>query len=181
MDLLQNGCISMEKKKITVIQKMPLELEHLAPLYAYLEEKPRSLERLMDDYVLSMGGRVKQLAAGLGASLVAAGMATEGKGGLFGSKVLYLPVKSHKEQLVDALRSALAQEGEMSPHDVALLSILKETKCLKQYLSKSERDAWKARLKEIKKNPQNKQLAKMVNYVGDMTALLASWIVMHTN
>lgn len=174
MDLLLSGCISVEKKRITVIQKMPIELEHLASLYAYLEEKPRTIEKLMSDYVASMGGRQKQLLAGLGASLAAAGMAAEGKGGFFGNKTVYIPKKGCKNELLNTIRSAVIQEEEISPHDMALLYILKKTKNLKQYLSKYEKEAWKALLKEIKNNPQHKRLAEMINYVSDMTALIAS-------
>lgn len=180
MDLLLSGCISVEKKKIMVIKKMPMELEHLASLYAYLEEKPRTIENLMSDYVASMGGRLKQLLAELGASLAAAGMVIEGKNGFFGNKTVYIPEKGCKNELLNTIRFAVMQEEEISPHDMALFYILKKTKNLKQYLSKYEREAWKALLKEIKNNPQHKYLTKMINYESDMMALIGAMMFTNT-
>ncbi len=37
--------------------------------------------------------------------------------------------------------------------------------------------AVKARLKEVKSHPRNRQLADMINYVSDMTAVMAAIVV----
>lgn len=179
MDLLVNGVIAMEKKKITVTDDLPGELGYLAPLYTYLKEKPRSTERLMGDYLFSTSSRIKQLTAMLGESLLEAGAVTRGEGGLFGKKTIYIPETAKKEALVEAIKSAVAEGVDMSPHDMALLCILQETKNLNQYFSREENNAWKAIWREIKKNPQNKQLADMIHYVSDMTAAIATLLMMN--
>ena len=73
----------------------------------------------------------------------------------------------------------MLQQGEISLADAALVSLLKETGNLNQYFSKYERDDLKTRLKDLKKEPQNKQISDMINYVdtviaASMTALMVS-------
>lgn len=174
MDLLFNDVIAMEKKRITVTGDLPGELGYLSSLYAYLKEKPRSTERLMSDYLFSTSSRIKRLTAELGESLWEAGAVTRSEGGLFGKKTLYIPEQGEKEALAEAIHSAVAAGTDMSPHDMVLLCILRETKNLNPYVSKEENNAWKAVWKEIKRNPQNKQLASMIHYVSDMTAVIVA-------
>ena len=82
--------------------------------------------------------------------------------------------------MIGMIRSAV-QEEEMAPRDVALVWLLQQTNCLKQYFSKHESDQLKQKLKEMKKDPQNKQLAEMIDYVSDMTAVMAVVIVTSMN
>lgn len=63
---------------------------------------------------------------------------------------------------------------------MAFVYILKETKNLNQYFSKYENDKLKAKLKEIKKDSQNKQLADMISYVSDMTTIMAVSVLINT-
>lgn len=171
MDLLINDIITLEKKKITVTKDLPSEFGHIASLYAYLKEKPRSTDKLMGDYLMSTGSRIKQLTAEIGQSLLEDNVATKENGGLFGNKTIYVSDMCYKDQLVGIINSVVASEDEMSPHDMALIYILKETKNLNQYFSQYEKDELKAKLKELKKNPRNKQLADMINYVNDITVV----------
>lgn len=181
MDFLLNEVITMEKRKITVMKELPEELGHLASLYTYLNEKQRTIDKMMDDYMFSTGKRIKQLTDEIGESLVQDHAAVKEAGGLFANKMIYIPEKNVKDRLIETIKSAVAREGEITPHDMALLCILKESKNLNQYFSGQERDDLKEKLKEIKKNPQNKQLADMVNYVDDMTALIMCCIMTSVN
>ena len=54
-------------------------------------------------------------------------------------------------------------------------------KNLNQYFSKYESDELKAKLKEMKKNPQNKQLADMINYISDIMAVAMACLVISSN
>ncbi len=78
------------------------------------------------------------------------------------------------------LRSAL-QEEEMDSCDAALIWLLQQANCLKQYFSKHETDQLKNRLKEMKKDPVNKQIANMIDYVSDMAAVIAAAVVVAVN
>lgn len=176
MDLLLNYVVKIEKKKITVIKDLPDKLCHITSLYEYLKEKPRSTNKLMDDYITSTKRRIKQLIADTGESLLAEHFAEKGKGGLFGNKTMYIPKSSCKEELAGLIKAA-ARAEIISPHDMALLCILQETKNLKPYFSGQERDEWKARWKELKKNPQSRQLAEMIHYISDMTAIMTACVL----
>ena len=174
MDLIVNDIAAVEKKKITVIKALPDSLEYLEDLYAYLKEKPRHLEKMMTDFYA--GSRNKKLAEKIGESLCKDGAAAEAEGGLFAPKRVFIPEKAYKDELIDVIRSAVRAE-EMTPRDVALVWLLQQTNCLKQYFSKHETDQLKKKLKEMKKDPVNKQLAEMIDYVSDMTAVMAAVIV----
>lgn len=180
MDLMMDGVITIEKNKITVVKDLPEGLKHLKSLYTYLTEKNRTTEKVMGDYVMSMGARMREFIGEIGETLVAEGLAEKGKGGLFGPKVTYIPVKSYKDQLIEAVKNIVKTKDEFSPRDMAFLCILQETHNLNQYFSKYESQEIKDKLKEIKKNPQNKQLAEMVNYVNSMTAVIAALTVTTT-
>lgn len=73
------------------------------------------------------------------------------------------------------------QEEEMDLCDVALIWLLQQANCLKQYFLKHETDQLKKKLKEMKKDPLNKQLANMIDYVSDMTAVMAVVVVTAIN
>lgn len=178
MDLTVNDIVVVEKKKITVIKDLPDSLEYLEDLYTYLKEKPRHMEKMMTDFYA--GSRNKKLAEKIGESLCKDGAAVEEKGGLFAPKRVFIPEKAYKDELIGMIRSAV-QEEEMAPCDVALVWLLQQTNCLKQYFSKHESDQLKQKLKEMKKDPQNKQLAEMIDYVSNMTAVMAVVIVTSMN
>lgn len=177
MDLLLYNVATMEKKKITVISALPNTLEHLASLYAYLAEKTRSTDNLMQYYLMSTSSRIKQLTADIGKSLFAAQAVTKAVSGLFVKQTVYIPELDCKNALADALRSAVTQDNSISPHDAALLCLLQETKNLNQYVSKQEYAAWKTTWRTIKRDPQNKTLTDMVRQIDNMTALLTFWVV----
>ena len=178
LDLIVNDIVAIEKKRATIIKGLPDSLAYLEDLYTYLKEKPRHMEKMMTDFYA--GSRNKKLAEKIGESLCKDGAAVEAKGGLFAPKRVFIPEKAYKDELIGMIRSAV-QEEEMDPCDVALIWLLQQANCLKQYFSKHETDQLKDRLKEMKKDPQNKQLAEMIDYVSDMTAVMAVVIVTSMN
>lgn len=171
MDLLSADIITEDKKKIIVVKDIPDELKHLEPLYIYLKEKQRSVNKMMTDW--HAGARCRQLMESTGKSLIADGLAAEEPGGMFRPKKVYIPVNEYKEELNGILKAAVIAKEEMRPEDMALLCILKESKNLNQYFSKDERDELRRRIEEIKEDPQNKALSEMIRYityVEDLTA-----------
>lgn len=167
LDLLSQEIIVIEKKKILVKEELPEELRYLETLYQYLRKTPRTIHMMMS--VFSIGVRNRQLAENIGKSLLEKGLATYDKGILFAPKNLYVPEKTYKEELVTAVRAVVNGTEEMEAHDILLLHILKVSKCLNQYFSKYEKERLSARIKEIRKNPQNRQVEKMILYVTDIT------------
>lgn len=175
MDLLLSDVISVDNKKITVATALPDEFGHIASLYEYLNMSPRYINKMMADYY--MGPRINQLLKDVGESLLADGLATKGKNGLFGPKVTYIAKKDYRDELIAIIKSALAMDTEIAPSDVTLIYLLQGTKNLNRYLSRHESDELEAKLKEMKKNPQNKQLADMINYVSEMVNMIMAFIL----
>lgn len=169
VDLLLNDIVTVEKKKITVCGELPKELMHLEELYAYLKEKKRTTEKMISDFYLGMSN--KKLVTMVGQSLVSAGVAKEAKGTLFAPKVIYIPETGYKEELTGIVKKAVRDRAK-APHDAALIYLLQETKNLNQYLSKYEREQAKEQLKELKSDPQNKQLAEILHYISDTIEFL---------
>ena len=163
LDLEAAGVIASEKKKVTVLKPLPAELSHLEPLYHYLSEKPRSFTRLMSDYLV-----------GVGKSLLADGAVTEGMGGFFGNKQVYIPDRARKAELVGKLKETLLGGGAVPALDTGLLLLLKESKNLGQYFSKFEDGERKARLKELRKNPRSEKTAATVKEVEDLMKAAAA-------
>lgn len=181
MDLVINGVITLEKKKISVVRELPVEFLHLASLYTYLKEKTCSADKLMSDYMASTGSRIRQLITEIGESLLEDHAAAREEGGVFGNKIIYIPDKNYKDELIGIMRSAMTKDDEITSHDMALFCLLKETKNLNQYFSKQESDEMRAKWKEMKREPQYKQLADMINYVSDITAMIMACVVTSLN
>lgn len=75
----------------------------------------------------------------------------EAQGGLFGNKKVYIPKKAYQEELAGVLKEAM------------------------------QRDEIKAKLKEMKKNPKNRQLSDMVNYANDVTTVIMACVTTSLN
>ena len=128
---------------------------------------------------------MRELIDKMGKALTAQGVASEEKAGFFGKKTTYTPDKKYKDDLIGAIKEAVTQTREMSAHDTALVFLLQETKNLYQYFSKYEGEEVKATLKamkkEIQKDPQKKQMASMLNYINDISAVAMACLVTVSN
>lgn len=172
MDLILYNIISVEKKRIIVCsQALPEELAHLAPLHACLSERPRTMQQMITAH--RTGNRSRQLAVSVGKSLLEAGLASQGQGGPFGPRVTYIPQESSRQELADALKAAL-QEGTPAPQDTALLWCLKASGNLDRYFLKEERTELKARLKELERRPQDKEMAELFRMLRDESTVIAA-------
>lgn len=182
MDLLLEGIIKIEGKKVEVVGPLPDSLGHLDGLYAYLADRSRSVTKVIEDYCMSFSSsRINQLLADTGNSLRVAGAAAEGKGGLFGNRELFVPEKTYKEALIEALKAAAIQAESLSLHDAALASLLKETRNLKPYFSRHENDRMKEKLKAIKNQQDSKIIREMVGYIDDIMAVMVAAVIATVN
>lgn len=165
-----------------VVGPLPDSFVHLDGLYAYLADRSRSVTKVIEDYCMSFSSsRINQLLADTGNSLRVAGAATEGKGGLFGNRELFVPEKTYKEALIEALKAAAIQAESLSLHDAALASLLKETRNLKPYFSRHENDRMKEKLKAIKNQQDSKIIREMVGYIDDIMAVMVAAVIATVN
>lgn len=173
MDLVLSNAIKIEQKKTEVAGELPEGLSFLNSLYGYLQEKRRSVTKVVEEYCLSMtDSKLNHLIADTGRSLVESGAATEEKGGLLGNKNLFIPSEICKEGLIDSLKTEVVQKGKLTLHNTVLVTLLKETKCLKQYFSKHEAGILKGRLETMKDDPDSKAVKEMVGYVDEVMAAM---------
>ena len=77
------------------------------------------------------------------------------------------------------MKSAAVDKSKITAHDTVLIFLLQKTKNLKQYFSKYEQEQWKAVLKAIKKDPQNKQLSKMIDELNDWIIIILATVLMY--
>ncbi len=164
MDLMLAEVVTFKKDQISVTGDLPLDLEFLASLYTYLLKGRITVQKLMDDYA-AYPHHLKALVEAVGESLVDAGAATQDKGGMFGSKAVFIPEKDHKDACVDHLKAVVSEIP--SEQDLMLLMLLDKTKTLKQYFSQYEDDALKATLQTIRKDPQYKALSRIIDSMND--------------
>lgn len=68
-ELLLNGVIVLQKKKIIVAVELPENMRYLASLYEFLENKVRTTGNLMNAYLTSTGERLRQMAEEIGEEL----------------------------------------------------------------------------------------------------------------
>lgn len=173
MDLLLYDIVSVEKKRIIMrSQALPEEFASLAPLYAYLSERPRTMQQMITAH--RTGSRSRQLAASVGKSLLEAGLASQGQGGPFGPRVTYIPQENCRQEVASALKAAVLQGSTPAPEDTALLWCLKASGNLGRYFSREENACLKARFKEMERSPQDKEMAELFRMLRDESAVIAA-------
>lgn len=173
MDLILASVIKIENKRVEVVGDLPEELAFLHSLYGYLQEKGRSVTKVIEDFSMSLtDARLKPLIADIEKSLIETGAVREEKGGLLGNKNIFIPSEEWKETLIGSLKSEVMQKETFSLHDIVLVSLLWETKNLKQYFSKHETGIIKEKLKATRENPDSRIVKEMIGYVGEVMAAM---------
>ena len=142
LELEMEGSIAVDGKKVTAAGKLPAGRGYLAPLYDFIVEKqPVKLHAVVDAYGLSFSfsdKRLNELREAVGQSLVEAKAAEPCKAGLLGRQTGYQPVPEAVRSVVEEMRAELLEEGAVCDDTVALVVLLEQAKCLKQYFSEFE-------------------------------------------
>lgn len=168
-DLLFSGIIKLEKNEITVINPLLGKLMYLYPLYDYLKEKPREIEKVINDFYAGEG--LKELLNCVLESLYSEKKVIKTKGGFSGKKTLYIPKVDYKDKLINDIKNVITGNEDISREDIFLICILDETRNLTRYFSTYEMAEFKVRLNEIKKS-EEKKLISSINFISDMIALI---------
>jgi hypothetical protein len=174
-ELILKSIIVITDKKVEIKNELPKELHYLNSFYEYLKVKPRKIQKVMSDYCMGITEKkMDMLIASVGESLVLDELAIKGTEGILGNKETYVPAQDYKEDLLALVKEEIRQEEEMSVQTMSLACILQETKCLKRYLSKYESGMLKETLKSLKKDPQNKELKDMIDYVEEVQMVVVA-------
>ena len=175
LELLMVGIITREEKdKLSVRTHLPDRMSYLWPVYSYIKQKqPVRFKKIVErNSVTFTNQNVNEMIDAVGKSLVEAGCATEEKGGLFGGKTIYVPDEKALDRVIQNIRAELLEDGELSEDIIALTALLDKSGELSRYFSAYEKKALKARLKEIKENPQVEALQKVLEDIDNLFVLL---------
>lgn len=182
LDLINNGFVRLENKKIVVTGELDEQFGYLSPMYEIIKKssKPKSIESLVEGYTFSFTDKnLKALLQSIGGALVADGCAEEViKKGLFNrSQKRILPNRACTENVIQKVRAELLEDGIVSDETVALVSLLNKAGFIKQYFSRHESQELGRRLKEIKTSAPSKMTQQMLDYVDAvMAAIIAATV-----
>ena len=178
LELLMDGVVCLDGKKIATTGPLPVEKEYLRTVYEYIRrEEPVKLESVMEHFSFSFSDKdLYALMGDVGDTLAEAGYIQKGMAGLLGKTVVYLPDPQAKDGVIQKIRAELLEDGELSEDIVALTALLQKSGELSRYFSAYEKKALKARLKSIKDSCENQLVTKMVEYIESlfMMAIIAS-------
>ncbi len=85
-----------------------------------------------------------------------------------------MPEPQAVQRVVDKIRAEFLEDGALSEDVVVLTALLQESGLLKQYFSKYETDTLKVRLQEVKQNEAYAIVAKMIDDIELMMAVVAT-------
>ncbi len=177
IELIASGAVNLDGEGVAhVIGHLGENQLHLKSLHDWLQKsKPMKIEAIAQEYALSLGGKqLFALISGIADSLVAKGMATTTKGGIFDSGPRVFPAPGAVDKIVEKIRAELLEDGEIADETVALVSLLEKAGQLKRYFSAHEAGQLKVRLEEIRKMPSNQLVKRMMDYVDTIIAVLVA-------
>lgn len=183
LELQLAGCLSLEGKKAEITGPLPKSRQHLRPLYDFIAEKsPMKIEKVVEAYRIAFTDkRMNELLAAVGGSLIALGLAEEGKAGLLGRKAVYMSDREAVRSVVEELRAELLEEGPVTEDAAALTVLLDKGKCLKPYFSQFEQKEMRRKLKALLDAPEGRLVKAMVEHVETLMAALAAATVVATS
>lgn len=174
VDLMIDGVVETDGKKLSVKKPLLTDKSYLSPIYNYIEKKqPVNFKTVIEHFSVTFTGKNSdELIDSIGGSLVTVGCVKQEKRGIFGNKNAYIPDEKAVDNIVQNIRAEILENGELTEDIAALTVILDKTGALMKFFSAYEKKAVKQRLKEIKNNPENKEIAKVINYVEELMVVI---------
>ena len=181
LELQLEGCIKIDKKKVTVMNNLPEERLYLKPLYDFVnQQKPVKLEKVLEAYNYSFKDRGYELVNSIGASLKDLDLVEVTCAGIFGNKNAYIPNSNAVHYVVDMIRAEFLEDVEVTEDIASLIILLDKSKLLKIYFSEYEQKEIKKKLKEITNSDTGKSIKDMVNNVEYMITMMNVLIVAYS-
>lgn len=174
VDIMIDGVVETDGKKLSVKKPLLTDKSYLSPIYNYIEKKqPVNFKTVIEHFSVTFTGKNSdELIDSIGGSLVTVGCVKQEKRGIFGNKNAYIPDEKAVDNIVQNIRAEILEDGELTEDIAALTVILDKTGALMKFFSAYEKKAVKQRLKEIKNNPENKEIAKVINYVEELMVVI---------
>ena len=173
-ELMMDDIVVSDGKKLSVKKVLPAEKSYLNPVYNFIEKKEHvGFRTVVEHFSFTLSSKnIEELFNSIGESLVKAGCAQKEKSGMLGSKNAYVPDKKAVDNIIQNIRAEILEDGELTEDIAALAALLDKTGELMRFFSAYEKKDVKKRLKEIKENPENKEIAKVINYVEELMMII---------
>ena len=164
LELLLDGVLAFDGKRLTAAAPLPPEKDYLAPVYGFVGEKqPVKPEKVIENFSLQFTNRnLDALLEHVGASLEAAGCARREQGGLLGGKTVYVP----------EIRAVLLEDGAPTEDIAALTLLLDRSGDLAKFFSAYEKKDLKKRLKALENDPQYALIKRVADYVEALLVMI---------
>ena len=174
VELMMDDIIESDGKKLSVKKAMPKDMRYLSPVYDFIDKKGRvGFRTVVEHFSFTLSSKnIEELFDSIGDSLVAAGCVKKEKSGMLGNKNAYIPDAKAVNTIIQNIRAEILEDGELTEDIAALTAILDKTGELMRFFSAYEKKDVKKRLKEIKNDPENKDIAKVINYVEELMIII---------
>ena len=135
LELRLAGCLTLEKRKVSLCAPLPAELGYLRALYDRIAQKqPVKVDSLVERYLFSFSDReLRELLDPVGDSLVSLGLAEVRPAGLLGNQRGYVPTARGITAVIEPLRAELLEDGPVTEEAAVLTILLEKGECLKPY------------------------------------------------
>ncbi|MGN6713440.1 GPP34 family phosphoprotein [Anaerocolumna jejuensis] len=175
LELLMDGYISIDDKKVFVNKELSSDKMYLTPIYELIKKnKPMKTEAIAEKFAFDFK-RPDELFQSVGHSLIEDGhVAEESNQGLFKNKVRFLPNESEVTKVVEKLRAEFLEEGNVSDEVIVLGALLNKSGLIKKYFSKYEIQKLNDRLKEINQSEAGALIKKLVDYIDTWIVILST-------
>ena len=149
-------------------------MRYLSPVYDFIKKKERvGFRTVVEHFSFTLSSKnIEELFNSIGESLVSAGCAQKEKSGMLGNKNAYIPDTKAVDTIIQNIRAEILEDGELTEDIAALAALLDKTGELMRFFSAYEKKDVKKRLKEIRNDPENKEIAKVINYVEELMVII---------
>ena len=173
-ELMMDDVIESDGKKLSVKKALPEDMRYHSPVYDFIEKKGRvGFRTVVEHFSFTLSSKnIDELFDSIGDSLVAAGCVKKEKSGMLGNKNAYIPDAKAVNTIIQNIRAEILEDGELTEDIAALTAILDKTGELMRFFSAYEKKDVEKRLKEIKNDPENKDIAKVINYVEELMMII---------
>ena len=182
-ELLRAGFLTRdEKKRLSIDNSKPWDnaLPYLTPLYEKFiaAKKPQTIKDFIEKYKYSLDAYMSAIIDSL--SAVGAIGEYEQKG-FFTKKVkriIQVPKQEATATVVEILRNEFLRNGELTDDTVILAALLDKSGLLGSYFNKTETDALKARMKEVRSSETYAAINKVLTDIDDDTAAIFTAVIL---
>ena len=176
LEMYMAKCISIEKKRLSIADKLPESMEYLKSLYDMIEQenanrgKPVKAEKIVEKYTGAFTDKkLRELTNAIVQSMDEDIQSAEKAG-----KGKYIPKREILLDVADNLRTDLLRTDLPSKDAIVFADLLDRAGHLKEYLSKYEMKELKKRLHEIRKNKDEAAVKKTIRQIDELVDILVS-------